>query len=131
MAKKKKLNFLEQMEAEGKVLCAKAGKEREFLQALENCATIGKGKLGWQGQAEMFCAIGMDEIIAKDANIKLPKDEKKRVKKIRQILINTYVGGIMDYAEWVTEAEAESRAIYNKVLYDQLEKEAKGEQKRD
>lgn len=121
MAKKKtkvkKLNFLERMEAEGRVLCAKVGHEQKFIDTLAEMHKIGHGALGWDGQADMMIELGLDQALEKDG-VKFPKSAAARKKKMRQILVGSFVDTLYQYGEWIPAEEAKNRKEYSDILFN-------------
>ena len=118
--KNKKLDFFKQMELENKVLVPKVGKEAEFSQKLAEAHQIGHGALGWQGQAEMMIELGLDQSL-EAGGVRFPKNKKKRIDKMRQILIGCFMDDIHKYGEWVTKEEAKQRAEMTDILYKDLD----------
>lgn len=113
---KKKMDFIEQMAAEGKVLVAKVGHEEKFLETLGEMHKIGHGALGWDGQAEMMYELGMVEVLKKEG-VKFPRGKAAQITKLRQIVIGSFVDKLYQFAEWIPEKEAESRNQYRTILY--------------
>jgi len=130
MAKKKKkdkeLDYFERLEAEGKVLAPKVGKEKEFWQAMAEAHKIGTGALGWDGQAEIMSEILSHKDAEQQFGMKLPKDKNRRKAKLRGLIIQSFVGKIFELSDWVTKEEADTRMQYNEILYidDEVEEDA-------
>jgi hypothetical protein len=57
----------------------KEGCEAGFAEAVTNAAQIGRGKLGWSGQARMFVALGLDRQFGVYGKKRLRKKKMKRL----------------------------------------------------
>lgn len=99
---------------DGKILVAKPGKEQEFYKALESTIQIAHGSLGWDGQAEMMVDLGLDSAIGAP----LKGSRKQKIKKMKDFLIQTFLGSIYEVSDWVTPEQAENRRKATKVLLD-------------
>jgi hypothetical protein len=103
-------------ELEGKVLVAKPGKEEEFIKQFNEMIRIAQGSLGWRGHAEMYLELGV--LGAMGIKLKSRKKENK-LKELESLLKQVFLQNLYEVSEWVTKEQAESRAKYNKVLYEQ------------
>lgn len=105
-------------QTDGKVLIAKLGKEQEFINALQSAHAIGNGTLGWEGQAKLMYELNLTESL----NLKLKGSKKQKIDKIKQRLIDSFIGQIWEYSEWVLPEEAERRHKIRTILYGQDER---------
>ena len=97
----------------GRVLVAKPGKQKEFVEAMMSAHKIAHGALGWKGQAEMMWECGAAEVMF---GIKT-KSKKKALPLLEALIRQAFLQTIMDNAEWIPEEQAKGRHIANKVLF--------------
>jgi len=125
----KKMSYFDQLEAEGKVLCPKVGKEKEFEEAFNQAIQIGQGALGWEGHSEMMASILDPKEATKQFGIKLSKDHNKRRDILKQVIIKAHMDSIMENADWLTEKEADNRNEYRNILYKELNDDGQNSKK--
>lgn len=105
-------------ELKGKVLVPKIGHEQKFVEALMAAERVAHGALGWKGMADiMFECGGMGILSAGEVEVAPNWTDEQHKAVIEEYLKAAHFQSIMDYAEWVTEEEAEKRRRAQEVLF--------------